>query len=51
MALPPSLRARLKLPLIAAPMLRVSGPDLVSAACRSGVIGRASCRERVSFLV
>ena len=39
MALPPSLRARLKLPLIAAPMLRVSGPDLVSAACRSGVIG------------
>jgi nitronate monooxygenase len=39
MALPPSLRARLKLPLIAAPMLRVSGPDLVSAACRNGVIG------------
>jgi len=39
MALPPSLRARLKLPLIAAPMLRVSGPDLVSAACRAGVIG------------
>lgn len=30
---------RLKLPLIAAPMLRVSGPDLVSAACQNGVIG------------
>lgn len=30
---------RLALPLIAAPMLRVSGYDLVSAACRAGVIG------------
>jgi len=39
MSLPPSISSRLKLPLIAAPMLRVSGPDLVSAACRSGVIG------------
>lgn len=34
-----SLAGRLRLPLIAAPMLRVSGPDLVSAACRNGVIG------------
>jgi nitronate monooxygenase len=33
------LRDRLSLPLIAAPMLRVSGPDLVSAACNAGVIG------------
>ncbi|GGC66225.1 NAD(P)H-dependent flavin oxidoreductase [Chelatococcus reniformis] len=33
------LKARLRLPLIAAPMLRVSGPALVSAACRAGVIG------------
>ncbi|ULX52156.1 2-nitropropane dioxygenase [Cupriavidus taiwanensis] len=39
MTLPASLSGRLRLPLIAAPMLRVSGPDLVSAACRSGVIG------------
>ncbi|KQP39889.1 nitronate monooxygenase family protein [Pseudorhodoferax sp. Leaf274] len=39
MSLPSSIAARLRLPLIAAPMLRVSGPDLVSAACRSGVIG------------
>lgn len=30
---------RLRLPLIAAPMLRVSGPELVTAACRSGVVG------------
>lgn len=37
--LPEKLRARLRLPLIAAPMLRVSGPDLVVAACRAGVVG------------
>lgn len=37
--LPAALTARLRLPLIAAPMLRVSGPDLVIAACRAGVIG------------
>ncbi|MBI3246156.1 MAG: nitronate monooxygenase [Deltaproteobacteria bacterium] len=30
---------RLRLPLIAAPMLSVSGPELVIAACCSGVIG------------
>jgi nitronate monooxygenase len=30
---------RLSVPLIAAPMLKVSGPDLVIAACRAGVIG------------
>lgn len=39
MSLPVSIAARLRLPLIAAPMLRVSGPALVSAACRAGVIG------------
>ena len=30
---------RLVLPLIAAPMLRVSGIELVSAACRAGIVG------------
>lgn len=30
---------RLVLPVIAAPMLRVSGIELVSAACRAGVVG------------
>jgi nitronate monooxygenase len=30
---------RLKLPVIAAPMFRVSGPDLVMAACNAGIIG------------
>jgi nitronate monooxygenase len=37
--LPHNIVERLRLPVIAAPMLRVSGPDLVVAACRSGVIG------------
>lgn len=36
---PAAIGARLTLPLIAAPMLRVSGPDLVVAACRAGVVG------------
>jgi nitronate monooxygenase len=38
---------RLRLPLIAAPMFRVSGFDLVVAACQNGVIGAfptANCR-------
>ena len=39
MPLPTALSARLKLPLIAAPMFLVSGPDLVIAACKAGVIG------------
>jgi nitronate monooxygenase len=32
-------RERLTLPVIAAPMTAVSGPELVVAACRSGVVG------------
>lgn len=42
-----SIRRRLRLPLIAAPMFLVSGVELVVAACRSGVIGAfptANCR-------
>lgn len=39
MSLPADLLARLRLPLIAAPMLKVSGRDLVIAACRNGVMG------------
>jgi nitronate monooxygenase len=37
--LPKNITNRLRLPLIAAPMLSVSGPDLVVAACRNGTIG------------
>ncbi|MDO8422935.1 MAG: nitronate monooxygenase [Parvibaculum sp.] len=39
MSLPLEWRARLKLPLVAAPMFLVTGPDLVIAPCREGVIG------------
>jgi nitronate monooxygenase len=44
----PALLGRLRLPLIAAPMFRVSGVDLVIAACRAGIIGAfptANCRS------
>jgi nitronate monooxygenase len=47
MSLPAALKGRLTLPLIAAPMFLVSGPALVIAACRAGVIGSfptANCR-------
>jgi nitronate monooxygenase len=47
MRLPDSIARRLRMPLVAAPMFRVSGPELVIAACREGVIGSfpvANCR-------
>ncbi|WP_342775216.1 hypothetical protein [Nocardia yunnanensis] len=34
-----AIRPRLTIPAIAAPMFLVSGPRLVVAACRNGVIG------------
>jgi nitronate monooxygenase len=34
-----ALRSRLTLPVIAAPMFLVSGPDLVIACCKAGVMG------------
>jgi len=43
-----TLRSRLRLPLIAAPMFLVSGVDLVSAACGAGIVGSfptANCRS------
>ncbi len=39
MPLPAQLSGRLKLPMIAAPMFLVSGPDLVVASCRAGIVG------------
>lgn len=38
-ALPERIASRLRLPVVAAPMLRVSGVELVTAACRAGVVG------------
>ncbi len=46
--LPAFLEGRMALPLIAAPMFLVSGPALVTAACKAGVIGAfptANCRS------
>ena len=34
-----AIKSGLKLPVVAAPMFLVSGPDLVVAACRSGIVG------------
>lgn len=39
MPLPSLIKDRLRLPAVAAPMFLVSGPDLVHAACRAGIIG------------
>ncbi|MDP8916757.1 MAG: nitronate monooxygenase family protein [Pseudomonadota bacterium] len=39
MALPPILRDRLRLPVVAAPLFIVSSPELVIAQCKAGVVG------------
>ncbi|MCI0518214.1 MAG: nitronate monooxygenase family protein [Woeseiaceae bacterium] len=39
MALPPMLEGRLRIPLIGAPMFIVSGPELVIAQCKAGIVG------------
>jgi nitronate monooxygenase len=39
MALPGSLKKRLRIPLVGAPMFIVSGPELVIAQCQAGIIG------------
>jgi len=39
MALPPILRDRLRLPVIGSPLFIVSGPDLVIAQCKAGIVG------------
>lgn len=39
MPLPPSLQGRLRLPVVAAPMFLCSGPDLVTACCKEGILG------------
>ena len=39
MALPESFRNTLSLPLIAAPMFLISGPELALACCKQGIVG------------
>lgn len=39
MALPESLQNSLNLPLVAAPMFLISGPDMALACCKQGIVG------------
>lgn len=39
MSLPESFKGRLRLPVIGAPMFIVSGPELVLAQCKAGIVG------------
>ena len=39
MSLPASLEGHLRIPLIGAPMFIVSGPELVLAQCKAGIVG------------
>jgi len=39
MALPPTLADGLRLPVVGAPMFIVSGPELVIAQCKAGIVG------------
>ncbi|PHQ66263.1 MAG: nitronate monooxygenase [Sneathiella sp.] len=39
MSMPPVLEGRLALPVIASPMFIVSGPELVIAQCKEGIVG------------
>ena len=39
MSLPPVLRERLRLPVIGSPLFIVSGPELVIAQCKAGIVG------------
>jgi nitronate monooxygenase len=39
MSLPASLRDRLRLPAVGAPLFIISNPDLVLAQCKSGIVG------------
>ena len=39
MAIPPAWQGRLRLPVVAAPMFLISGPDLVVETCNAGLVG------------
>jgi nitronate monooxygenase len=52
MSLPASIRERLRMPAMVAPMFLVSGVDLVIASCKAGLIGtltRNHCRSDEEF--
>ncbi|ECD4307653.1 nitronate monooxygenase, partial [Salmonella enterica subsp. enterica serovar Typhimurium] len=39
MAIPDSLRSRLRIPVVAAPLFIISHPPLVLAQCKAGIVG------------
>ena len=39
MSLPPVLRDRLRIPVVASPLFIISNPDLVIAQCKAGIVG------------
>ncbi len=39
MAIPSNFKDKLSMPVIGAPLFLVSGPDLVIAQCKAGIIG------------
>ncbi|MCW5654744.1 nitronate monooxygenase [Hydrogenophaga sp.] len=49
MALHPELRASLRLPAVCAPMFLVSGPELVTEACKAGIVGGLPRQNARSF--
>ena len=46
MPLPSSFEGRLRLPVIAAPMFLASGPEMVLACCRAGIVGSFPAKNR-----
>ena len=48
MSLAPQLQDRLSLPLVAAPMFLLSGPELVIACCKAGIVGTFPALNRRS---
>lgn len=49
MTLDPSIRDRIVLPVVCAPMFLVSNPDMVRAACKSGIVGALPRQNARSF--
>ena len=39
MAIPNNMKDKLTIPVIGAPLFLVSGPDLVIAQCKAGIVG------------
>ncbi|RUN78400.1 nitronate monooxygenase [Sphingomonas sp. TF3] len=49
MSLPADIRAQLRLPLVCAPMIGISGPRLVVAACKAGIMAGLPRHNAASF--